>query len=236
MTTRILVVELTVGGLDLASELAAALGGGVEVELMRGADRQKLEMALAAAQYAGVHIAGHGGRSVLGCTDGLMPEAEFVTMIEVQRSLRFVLLSACDSYEMAAAVHNALHVPVISYSAPIEDRAAVEFARGFYRSWKRDGDVVHAVGRGREALAVLYPSEAHKVKLINGDMASEGEVQRLLMELRKELNARLDVVEGKVDALNDAAHQRQQMVVVVLLAALLVAQVLTPVISAWLMR
>ena len=87
-----------------------------------------------------------------------MSEAELVSLISAQKALQFVVLACCNGYETAGGIHNALHVPVVAYNAPIEDRAAVEFARGFYRSWRRDRDVGQAVDRGREALAVLYPS------------------------------------------------------------------------------
>ena len=101
-----------------------------------------------------------------------MSEAELVSLMSSQKTLQFVFLACCNGYEAAGGIHNALHVPVVAYNAPIEDRAAVEFARGFYRSWRRDRDVSQAVDRGREALAVLYPSEAPKVRLINGDMVT----------------------------------------------------------------
>ena len=82
---------------------------------------------------------------------------------------------AATAYEAAGGIHNALHMPVVAYNAPIVDRAAVEFARGFYRSRRRDRDVSQAVDRAREALAVLFPSEAGgKVRLINGDMVTPG--------------------------------------------------------------
>ena len=87
-----------------------------------------------------------------------MSEAELVSLISTQKALQFVVLACCNGYETAGGIHNALHVPVVAYNAPIEDRAAVEFARGFYRSWRRDRDVTQAVDRGREALAVLFPS------------------------------------------------------------------------------
>ncbi len=240
MATKILIVQLTTERkLDLASELVAALGDGMQIDLLRGADRQKLDMALSKNQYAGVHIAGDGASSLLNCTDGLMPEAEFITMIEAQKTLRFVLLSACDSYEMAAGVHNALHVPVISYAQPIDDRAAVEFARAFYRNWKRDGRVEAAVARGRDALTVLYPDEARKVKLIDGDMSSFSGLAVLRAEIIDafgRFDERMDTMETKMNSFNDSRHWRLQLAIVVLLAALLVAQVLTPVLNGMLVH
>ena len=164
-------------GLDIAGELGAVLGPGFEVSLVRAANRQTVELALdGAVQFGIVHVLAHGvaslTASVLDFGGERMSEAELVSLMSSQKTLQFVFLACCNGYEAAGGIHNALHVPVIAYNAPIEDRAAVEFARGFYRSWRRDRDVSQAVDRGREALAVLYPSEAPKVRLINGDMVT----------------------------------------------------------------
>ena len=139
----------------------------------RAANRQTVELVLdGAVQFGIVHILAHGAASVLDFGGERMSEAELVSLMSAQKALQFVVLACCNGYETAGGIHNALHVPVVAYNAPIEDRAAVEFARGFYRSWRRDRDVGQAVDRGREALAVLFPSEAGKVRLINGDMVT----------------------------------------------------------------
>ena len=143
----------------------------------RAANRQTVELVLdGAVQFGIVHILAHGvaslTASVLDFGDERMSEAELVSLISAQKALQFVVLACCNGYVTAGGIHNELHVPVVAYNAPIEDRAAVEFRRGFYRSWRRDRDVEQAVDRGREALAVLYPSEAPKVRLINGDMVT----------------------------------------------------------------
>jgi hypothetical protein len=228
---KLLLIQVAAGGLDIAGELAAVLGGGGQVEYVHGVDRQKLEMALGRAQYEAVHVFGHGGVSVLECTDGLMSEAEFVTLIEGQRGLRFVLLSACDSYEMAGAVHNALHVPVISYGAPIEDRAAIEFARGFYRHWTRAHDVGQAVERGREALAVLFPGEARKVRLIDGDGVTPSEFREVVQEMRAGL-AGLDARMARIEKTLERGPRAWVAAVFVLLVLLVIAQVGTPFLNA----
>ena len=77
-----------------------------------------------------------------------MSEAELVSLMSSQKALQFVFLACCNGYEAAGGIHNALHVPVVAYNAPIDDRAAVEFARGFYRSWRRDRDVESGRGSG----------------------------------------------------------------------------------------
>jgi hypothetical protein len=65
-TTKVLVIALA-SNLYITGELSSVLGPGYEVTLLRGADRQKLDMALdGRAQYGIVHILAHGGVSTLG--------------------------------------------------------------------------------------------------------------------------------------------------------------------------
>jgi hypothetical protein len=234
MATKILVIALA-SDLDIAGELSSVLGPGYEVTLLRGADRQKLDMALdGRTQYGIVHILAHGGVSKLDAADGLVSEAELVTLIESQSCLQFVVVAACDSYELVGGIHNALHVPCIGYNAPIDDRAAVEFSRAFYRAWRRSGDVDLAVERGRESLAVLYPSEAPKVRLINGDMVTPTKFSACMAEVRETLagvEGRLGRIEERL-ARNEEIPRRWAVVAVVLAVALLIAQVGTPFLNA----
>ena len=237
MATKILVISLA-DDLNVLGELSGVLGPGYEVTFLQGADRQKLDMALdGRTQYDIVHIMAHGGASVLAAADGPVSEAELVTLIESQRYLLFVVVAACDSYELVGGIHNALHVPCVGYNAPIDDRAAVEFSRAFYRSWRRSGDVERAVERGRESLAVLFPSEAGKVRLINGDMVTPTKFSACMDEVRETLagvEGRLGKIEERLARI-EGLPQRWAVVMVVLAVALLIAQVGTPFLNAALM-
>ena len=129
--TRVLVLS-SGSGLDIAGELGAVLGPGFEVSLVRAANRQTVELVFdGAVQFGIVHILAHGSTSVLDFGDERMSEAELVSLISAQKALQFVVLACCNGYETAGGIHNTLHVPVVAYNAPIEDRAAVEFAAAF---------------------------------------------------------------------------------------------------------
>ena len=239
MATKLLLIALA-RELDVLGELSSVLGPQYDVTLIRGADRQKLDMALdGRSQYAVVHIMGHGVESQLGASDGPVSEAELVTLLEGQTSLKFVIVAACDSYEIVGGVHNALHVPCIGYNAPIDDRAAVEFSRAFYRAWQRTGgkrhnDVAEAVARGRESLAVLYPGEAKKVRLINGDMVTPSVFADNLGDVREALacvNAQLGSLDKRLARI-EAVPERWLVIGMVLGIALLLAQLATPFIAS----
>ncbi len=92
--------------------------------------------------------------------------------------------------------------------------------------------------QGRESLAVLYPSEAPKVRLINGDMvtpsafgACMGRIDERLEQLGIEvggINRRLDRIEG--------VPERWLVIGVALIVVLIIAQVGTPFLNAALIR
>jgi hypothetical protein len=246
--TRVLVLS-SGNGLDIAGELGAVLGVGFEVSLVRAANRQTVELALdGAVQFGIVHVLAHGASSVLDFGGERMSEAELVSLMSSQKVLQFVFLACCNGYEAAGGIPHALHVPVVAYNAPIDDRAAVEFARGFYRSWRRDQNVSQAVDRWREALAVLYPSEAPKVRLINGDMVTPGmfdacmgriderleamsQGMALLSQSSALLTAQLVGIEERLDRMDK--YPRRWLYVGLLLGVLLiVAQVGTPFLNA----
>jgi len=232
--TRVLVLS-SGSGLDIAGELGAVLGAGFEVSLVRAANRQTVELVFdGAVQFGIVHILAHGSTSVLDFGGERMSEAELVSLISAQKALQFVVLACCNGYETAGGIHNALHVPVVAYNAPIEDRAAVEFARGFYRSWRRDQNVGQAVDRGREALAVLFPTEAGKVRLLNGDMVTPSAFGACMGKI----DARLDQLVGDVAGINQRLdrmdqYPRRWLYVGLLLGLLLIAaQLGTPFLNA----
>jgi hypothetical protein len=201
----------------------------------RAANRQTVELVLeGTVQFGIVHILAHGSTSVLDFGGERMSEAELVSLIKAQKALQFVVLACCNGYETAGGIHNALHVPVVVYNAPIEDRAPVEFARGFYRSWRRDRNVDQAVDRGREALAVSFPSQAGKVRLLNGDMVTPmafGACMGKIDERLDRMGAQLAGIEERLDRI-EGVPERWLIVGVVLIALLIVAQVGTPFLSA----
>ena len=168
-----------------------------------------------------------------------MSEAELVSLISAQKALQFVVLACCNGYETAGGIHNELHVPVVAYNAPIEDRAAVEFARGFYRSWRRDRDVGQAVDRGREALAVLYPSRGAEGAPYQRGHGDAFRVRRLHGEDRRAVGSswarELVGINQRLDRMD--AYPRRWLYVGLLLGVLLiVAQVGTPFLNAALIR
>ncbi|MBE9062992.1 AAA-like domain-containing protein [cf. Phormidesmis sp. LEGE 11477] len=86
-----------------------------------------------------VHFSGHGssvGELILEGEGGLqqpVPSKELYGLFGLFPSIKCVVLNACFSKVQAEAI--AAHVPyTVGMNAPIGDRAAIEFAAGFYRA------------------------------------------------------------------------------------------------------
>ena len=88
--------------------------------------------------------------------------------------------------------------------------------------------------RGREALAVLYPSEAPKVRLINGDMATPSAFGACMGKIDERLDRTGTQLVGNEERLDRMdKHPRRWLYVGLLLGVLLiVAQVGTPFLNA----
>ena len=95
-------------------------------------------------------------------------------------------------------------------------------------------DAGQALDRGREALAVLYPTEAGKVRLLNGDMVTPSAFGACIGKI----DERLDAVGAQLVGINQRldrmeAYPRRWLYVGLLLGVLLiVAQLGTPFLNA----
>lgn len=212
-------------------------------------DRAGLERALRQSPADALHFVGHGGKSVLQLTDGLIDAADLASMLDRQRGVKFVFLNTCDSLAVGTILHNALHVPVICHDAPIGDVAAVRFAERYYREYKRGGEVGKAFDAARETLLRLYPQAAAIPVLINGDMSTRADYDNCMRYLTDELtgvfehfNRRLDAQDAAIAGLRTDMNRLTQApngsikVMIILIAALVLLQAATPVLNGLLVH
>lgn len=213
--------------LDTATELTSLVSGNLLDTVTGAVDRAGLERALKAAQYDVLHFAGHGGKGVLQLTDGLLDEADLVTMCQVQKRLLFIVVNACNSLSLAATLHNALHVPVIAHDDEIGDAAAKRFVETYYRAYKQLTDVREAFSRAMRTVGRLFGDEATTPVLINGDMVTDNELNNCMEFVKEELGAmrgQLNTIEADVAELRG----KQPRTLWILLTLLLLAQLITP--------
>lgn len=191
-------------------------------------DRDKGERFLRDEQDI-IHFAGHGDLSVLEWSDGPLTENELVSMLAHQKRLICVIITACNSAGVGAAIHNALHVPVVMCQAPIGDEAAVRFSEAFYRALRSGRDLHAAYETGAEVVKRLHPAYANVVTFINGDMASLSSLADLRAELDgvfEHFNRRLDANDRVLAELDTAVNKltrtpdKTTLIIIVLLAIL----------------
>ena len=234
------------GNLNTSAELSRIASGNT-VDIVDGLlDRAGLERALRSGNnYDGLHFAGHGGKSVLQLSDGIIDAADFASMLDAQRDIKFAFVNACDSLAVGTAIHNALHVPIVAHDAEIKDTTAIRFAERFYREYRRTRNVGEAFEAARATLIRLFPGEAMIPTLINGDMATRDEIGDCMAYLKSELggvfehfNERLDTQDIAIAELGRSVRQierrhteggnRTVLIIIGLLAANAFLQAVTP--------
>lgn len=172
------------------------IASGHQVDICDGAvDRAKLERFLSGdVQYDVVHFGQDGAVGVLEYLDGPLDKSELVAMLKSQRSLRFIVLNACNSISTGVDIHNAMQLPVIAMNAPITDTSAIRFAEALYRNIKTGSDLHSAVEAARTVLARFYPDQASIPQLINGN--ERGDLNSTLHKLNLNYEAvKLEIVE-----------------------------------------
>ncbi len=219
-------------------EISKILTGHQVTALTGYVDRAKVEMALAQEQFDVVQIISHGDHGVLGWSDGIVEGEDFLSMLQAQKHLRFVVLNACDSVAIGIMLHNRLHLPIIATDAPVEDGVAVRFIETLYRAYKAtQGSLHEAFSRARETVLRLAPAQSRVYQLINGDMITEQKlavcmdgVADRLAEMTAAIQA-LDVRMTGIERMNTQVMQQRvswNRAMVVILILLLMAQILTP--------
>jgi tetratricopeptide (TPR) repeat protein len=152
----------------------------VDIDILPGATRQKLQHKLLAAKNAGkgyhvVHFIGHGsvedGVGVLFLLDedgnSAPITAEAFSEMMDEPSLNLVMFNACETavpepymYSLAEATLRQGVPAVIGMQAPIPDRLAVEFARDFYGAWANGEPIEAALAYARQLVVTETPGTA----------------------------------------------------------------------------
>jgi len=214
--------------LDTNTELTRIVSG-TRPEVVNGSiDRAGLTRVIKSEKWDAMHFAGHGGKGVLELADGPLDEADLTSMCADQTRLRFIFINACDSLRVGTALHNELHVPIIAHDSEIGDDAAKRFAETFYRAYQQTSKVRESYDRAIVTLGRLYPDEVNTPVLINGDMATHGEIDDFLAYVTKEIGsmkAQLDSIERDVKEWRKSTQQR---LYVPLTVALIMAVLLAP--------
>jgi hypothetical protein len=168
------------GPLDLQGEMQRLLDGfaeakGCTVEVLAPATPAALRTRLRQGSFQVLHFLGHGVHEMGSAAGALVFETperredlvtggELATALRGVRSLRLVVLNACNSsriprregldpYSGVAAALVQGGVPaVVAHQFPISDQAAIQFSRSLYESLAAGEPVEAAVAEGRQAV------------------------------------------------------------------------------------
>ena len=152
----------------------------VDIDILSGATKQKLQHELLAAKNAGtgyhvVHFIGHGsaeagvGKLLLldedGNSDPITAKA-FGEMMD-EPTLNLVMFNACETavpqpfmYSVAEATLDQGVPAVLGMQAPVPDRLAVDFARDFYGAWANGEPIESALAYARQLVVSGTPGTA----------------------------------------------------------------------------
>lgn len=146
-----------------------------QIEAVRPAD---LRRALLDERPAFVHFCGHADQGGIQLEDdhGEVKEVSGEALVELFRlfakDIRCVLLNACWSEHQAQAI--AAHIPyVIGMNQPISDRAAVDFAIGFFDALGSGEDVQVAYRFGCNSIRLEGGAEYEAPVLLQGAAAAQ---------------------------------------------------------------
>jgi hypothetical protein len=146
--------------------------GRVRLDTCEHATRERLHAALVESHPDVVHLIGHGEYDLAEQQGYLVMEDErrhsvYMNATEVARLLRrygtnAVILNACESARgiwagLAPTLVRADIPAVVAMQWPIEDRAAITFAKSFYRTLAAGRTVDECVAEGRVAMDTASP-------------------------------------------------------------------------------
>ena len=169
----------------------------IKNELMRGKCRdlfdihtsnavrfQDMQRELGGSKPYLLHFSGHGsGDNGLCCEDDdgnseLLSNETLGTLLSSSSSLECVILNACLSSVQAAFIAGRVKY-VIGMSKSISDKAALEFAKGFYRQLGEGGDLLDSFKAGANAVQHAVPDETATPELWQNGLVSRLPVKKI---------------------------------------------------------
>ena len=173
---KVLLLEAGVRGAEESERIRDALrstdhGRSFEVVHHYGVSATQLIDLVTRNDPTVVHFTGHtvDGELAFQGPDGSIAPADARAISRVfgrlSRSVRCVVLNACDSVAQAELIARDIGV-VIAHRGPIQDRAAIEFAVEFYRALGNGASFEDAYACGREQIALAGLPERDVPRLI----------------------------------------------------------------------
>lgn len=148
--------RLDLGREERVIEEAVRLGkerDRISIKSLTAATADDLRRALLDGEYQIVHFSGHGDLDSLLFTNEIgkkaaSPIEALESIVRQHPSIRCLLLNACDSMSALTA---AIADFTIGMDSSVDDKAAIEFARGFYDAISAGRTIEYAVEEGKSS-------------------------------------------------------------------------------------
>jgi hypothetical protein len=135
---------------------------------------------IASGRYQIVHFATHGGTDTLLMSDGPLPAAMLEEAVRAAGHLELVVLGACKSVTIGAALYLGGVPRVLAWRDEVVDAIAGLWARSFYTALRMNGGTESIWNASVVAAEVVRAAGAEPPIYLDGRMVVlEGEIQRL---------------------------------------------------------
>jgi hypothetical protein len=139
---------------NLADWVASAQGRPLTV-LNGTVTVREVLAAIATGRHRIVHFATHGCATALEVSDGAIPDQLLEDAFRASGTVELVVLGACNSVGIGAALYMAGVPRVLSWRSEVNDVVAGEWARAFYTSLRLSNDIWDATQTAGEAVRRL---------------------------------------------------------------------------------
>ena len=141
--------------------------------------REALER-IASGCFEIIHFATHGDADALRMSDGEIPGPMLEDAIRAGGNVELVILGACRSVAVGAAIYQAGAPRVLSWRDRVDDATAALWARSFYTSLRLTAGPSRIWEASQTAAEVVRASGAEPPLYLNGRLAAlEAEVKKL---------------------------------------------------------
>lgn len=166
-----------------------AAAQGLRLTILNGtvSVRETLER-IASGCFEVVHFATHGDCNALQMSDGVIPGPMLEDALSAAGHVELVILGACKSVLIGAAIYRAGVPRVLSWRDTVDDVVAAAWAQAFYTSLHMNGGVGRIWDASQTAAEVIVAMGKEPPIYLNGRLATlEAEVRRLQHQQRNQV-------------------------------------------------
>jgi hypothetical protein len=223
---NVLIVAPNVGLTQAYPELARVADGNSPTILDGMVDQKTLDMALNNKQYDAIHFVTHGKANLIILSGSETITTEWLLRrLRSQNQLQLILLNACSTIYMGAAIHRILQIPVVCYPAPVADDAAAYYAAELFANLRHSASINDAHLEARASMERQFDKPVLPI-LLNGTAMELYQYQHAVLAKFDEWDERLDDMNTKIDTVLKEPLKHNSRMFMAALGVFLLMQVL----------